>query len=462
MNNGYKPRVIEPEQDDSVKVTNEPPDETLTARALEGIRGTEKLSGLGRFASKVQAFFQSSGASQSRASSHLRAAPVMMAAGVLLLLATALLFVFSKPESAVPSHFRQQSGLSGTEDKKRATGTSTSSAVSENQLDGSDGITDPKKTSRATKTGSQAREGTSRWRSSFANDGDGSNAGTPPTQSATSELQTPATVFVASSIANPYRNALTGPPDSHPSGPQLPSGTEIMAHTTNAISSGLESPVIAVVDRSVELGDEVIIPQGSRIVGYTAGAIKDRINVKFTSLLLPNQQEIAISGLALMKDGSAGLVGKVQGSGHPVLASAGRVATGAGALAVEFAGQNSGGLNQPFSQSDYLRNQLAAEVASEGSRASNRLQQTTNVPIVTVDTNQSIRIFLLNALSISYGRVRNSKPAQQTESPAVTAEQNLPPEQALAAAQTAYIQALEAQLADMRVALDGRKSNGHQ
>ena len=82
-----------------------------------------------------------------------------------------------------------------------------------------------------------------------------------------------------------------------------------------------------------------------------------------------------------------------------------------------------------------------------------------NVPIVTVNTNESIRIFLLNALNVSGGRL-NTKSAQQDDTSAATAEQNQPPDQALAAAQTAYIQSLEAQLADMRAALNARNSNG--
>jgi hypothetical protein len=86
------------------------------------------------------------------------------------------------------------------------------------------------------------------------------------------------------------------------------------------------------------------------------------------------------------------------------------------------------------------------------------------VPIVTVKTNEPIRIFLLNALTVPNGRNRNSKPAQQVDAATtLIAEQNQnqSPAQALAAAQTAYIQALEAQLADMRAALDAKKSNGH-
>ena len=105
---------------------------------------------------------------------------------------------------------------------------------------------------------------------------------------------------------------------------------------------------------------------------------------------------------------------------------------------------------------------MGYEIASEGSRYSNRLQQPTSVPIVNVNTNQSIRIFLLNALSVSDGRIRSSKSAQQIDTaPTLTADHSQSPEQALAAAQTAYIQALEAQLADTRASLGARKSNAH-
>jgi hypothetical protein len=220
----------------------------------------------------------------------------------------------------------------------------------------------------------------------------------------------------------------------------------------------LESPVVAVVDRNVEVNDFIVIPQGARVIGYTSGAVKDRINVRFTSVLLPNNREMAISGLALMKDGSAGLVGKVQGSGHPILSSAARIGTGAAVVATEFVGQ--GSLNQPFSQADYLRNQMAAEVAVQGNRLSNRLQQPLTIPIVNVGTNQQLRIFLLNALDLGGGR--NQGPQLPTSSTAAIPmpDQSAPPEQSLVAAQTAYIQALEAQLADMRAALNGKQSNG--
>jgi len=453
---GFKTSVVDPER---VQADTEPTE--VTTEAFEKIRDTERLSGFGRFATKMQSVFQASKPSQSkRESTHLKAAPIMMSAGLLLLVATGLLFLLSKPESSVHSHFRQPTGLSGTEDHKAsATAANNDSNVTENQLVGGEGNSDTQQAGR-TKTAPAVRQDSAARRFSYADDGPANGtAPVSPNVATTSELQTPATVFVGNSVSQSVFSPLgISSASTNPAEAQLPSGTEIVAHTTNAISSGLESPVIAVADRNIQLGNQVVIPQGSRVIGYTAGAVKDRVNVRFTSLVLPNsRREIAISGLALMRDGSAGLVGKVQGSGHPILAGAGRVATGASALAIQFAGQ--GNLGQPFSQADYLRNQLASEVASEGSRYSNRLQQSIRVPIVTVSTNESIRIFLLNRLSVSGGRL-NTSPVQQTDTSTATAEQNPPADQGLAAAQTAYIQALEAQLADMRTALNARNANG--
>jgi hypothetical protein len=457
MNNGSKPTYIKPEAQNSATALDEVPDETLTAQALEDLRSTERLSGFGRFAAKMQSLFQGSNASEKKQqASHLKAAPILMSAGLSLLLATGLLFLLSKPESAVHSHFRQPTGLSGTDDYKSAAGANGSeTAVTENQLAGRDVNTDQQKSNRSKADPGANRDEVSSRKFSF---GDGAGGSTTPAglqnQTGSNELQNPASVFVANAQSN---TVLASAQQSvRQSAVQLPSGTEIVAHTTNAISSGLESPVIAIVDRNVQVGDAVVIPQGARVIGYTASAIKDRINVRFTSLILPNSREVMISGLALMKDGSAGLVGKVRGSGHPVLATAARIGTGAAVVATEFTG--AGSLNQPFSQADYLRNQMGYEIASEGNRYSSRLQQPTAIPIVTVNTNQPIRIFLLNALQISDGR--NSKRTQVDTINTPTADQNQSPEQALVAAQTAYIQSLETQLAEMRAALDGKKSNG--
>lgn len=453
MDKPSKTAVIE--RDEVALASENERDQELATHALDEIRGAEGLSGFGRFATKMQRIFQGSQAQASNSTGHLRLAPIMMSAGILLLIATGLLFLFSKPESAVPSHFRQPTGLRGADTQKRAAGAADAQApVTENQLISSDTSASTEQKKAGLQNGSGSRDMAAMRRLGVT--GDQASAGTQntvsPQTTMTNELQTPATVFVAglpSAAISPNASPQPGRQS------QLPAGTEIVAHTTNAISSGLESPVIAVVDRNVELNDSVVIPQGARVIGYTSGAVKDRINVRFTSVLLPNNREMAISGLALMKDGSAGLVGKVQGSGHPVLSTAARIGTGAAVVATEFVGQ--GSLNQPFSQADYLRNQMAGEVAAQGNRLSNRLQQPMSIPIVNVGTNQPLRIFLLNALDLGGGRSQGPQlPAPATPMP----DQSTPPEQSLVAAQTAYIQALEAQLADMRATLNGKQTNG--
>ena len=456
MEKPSKTTVIE--RDDTVLDLENERDRDLAARALDGIHRAEKLSGLGRFAAKMQGIFQDPQALPgSKAAAHFRAAPIMMSAGVLLLIATGLLFLFSKPDSTVTGHFRQPTGLSGTDNHKPSANAADAPApVTENQLTGGDSSQREQEKKVGLRSGSGSRDMTAiRHLGVGGDEASVDTKNTLPPQAATNELQTPATVFVAGIPAAPPATSL----NSHAQAvrqPQLPAGTEIVAHTTNAISSGLESPVIAVVDRIVELNDSVVIPQGARVIGYTAGAVKDRINVRFTSVLLPNNRELAISGLALMKDGSAGLVGKVLGSGHPILSGAARVGTGAAVVATQFVGQ--GSLNQPFSQADYLRNQMAAEVAVQGNRLSNRLQQPMSIPIVNVATNQPLRIFLLNALDVGGHTQSMQQPASPTISSAMP-DQSTPSEQSLVAAQTAYIQALEAQLADMRTALNGKRDN---
>jgi hypothetical protein len=459
MNNGYKTEVAEPKQNVTAPDGGQAPDEELAAKALEEIRSTERLSSFGRFVTRLQNFFQAPKSSHSKQGlSHLKLAPIMMSAGLLLLFTTGLAFLLSKPESTVPSRFRQPTGLTGSDRQNASASTATEAPVTEDQLAGRDASANARPIDGTSKKDGVENSAARRFSFGESERIDGNSPSQPGVQSRSSELATPATVFVTDSTASPIlmqdvKNQSSSQPEF-----QLPAGTEIVAHTSNAISSGLESPVVAVVDRRVQMGNTIVIPEGAHVIGRTAGAVKDRVNVRFTSVVLPNDREMLISGLALMKDGSAGLVGKLKGKGNPVLAGAARVGTGAAVVATEFAGQ--GSVDQPFSQGDYLRNQMAAEVGSQGNQLSNRLQQPISIPIVAVDANQPIRIFLLDPLTISGKTTRNPTPASQLPSEHVASEQGQPSDQSMATAQSTYIEALEAQLAEMKAA--GKSSNDHQ
>jgi len=268
MTNDYKTSIVEPEQQSAV--LDEPSEESLATQALEDIRKTEGLSGVGRFATKMQSFFQASNPSRvGQQSPHLKAAPIMMAAGLLLLLATGLLFLLSKPESSVHSHFRAPTSLSGADDRKPVSASTTDSPVTENQLVGADDSRESQTANRA-RTAARSDVDATGHRFSLADErGQSNGAGSLQNPATASELQNPATVFVAGSPAIPVLNLPSTAGEPRGSDVQLPSGTEIIAHTTNAISSGLESPVIAVVDRNVQIGISIVIPQGARVIGYT-------------------------------------------------------------------------------------------------------------------------------------------------------------------------------------------------
>ena len=236
-NNGSKPTYVEPERQNPAMALDQVPDEALTAQALEDIRSTERLSGFGRFATKMQNLFQTSNAPQTKQrASHLKAAPILMSAGLLLLLATGVLFLLSKPESAVHNHFRQPTGLSGSDDYKGANGANTTdTTVTENQLVGGDLNRDQRMTNRTKAERGANRDEVSSRRFGFADaEGGSTSASGLPNQTGSNELQNPATVFVAN-VSSPVQPSILR--DASPSDVQLPSGTEIIAHTTNAISS---------------------------------------------------------------------------------------------------------------------------------------------------------------------------------------------------------------------------------
>src|SRR5205823_13062941 len=241
MDNDYKTKFVEPQQSVAVPDVEQPPDDEVAAKALEEIHNTERLSGFGRFAMKLQNFFQASKSPQSKQGfSHLKAAPIMMSAGVLLLIATGLLFLLSKPESAVPSHFRQPTVLAGSDGQKNAATAPTESPVTEDQLAGRDVNTDAGVTRSSSKKQGIENSPPRRFAFSDSEREDANQPAQPGAQSRASALSAPATVFVADSAADvllkkDMRMQSSPPPDA-----QLPGGTEIVAHTTNAISSGLE------------------------------------------------------------------------------------------------------------------------------------------------------------------------------------------------------------------------------
>lgn len=115
----------------------------------------------------------------------------------------------------------------------------------------------------------------------------------------------------------------------------IPTGSKIKAHLANAIFSfNVTSPVVAVVDEDFIKDEKIIIPKGTQFIG-DAGILKshDRINVRFSVMVLPGGKEIKVNAMALSLDGSGGIKGKVdKQGGKSILKSIGETILAAGAV----------------------------------------------------------------------------------------------------------------------------------
>lgn len=92
---------------------------------------------------------------------------------------------------------------------------------------------------------------------------------------------------------------------------------------TGIFSFNLESPVIAEIEFDVIYLNKVMMPKGSKIIGY-ASVYKtdDRVNVFFHTIVFPDGNELKFQGLGLHTDGSAGIPGKVKKATYKVPAKA--------------------------------------------------------------------------------------------------------------------------------------------
>jgi hypothetical protein len=82
---------------------------------------------------------------------------------------------------------------------------------------------------------------------------------------------------------------------------------------TAVFSYNLETPVIAETEYDVIFRDRVVLPRGTTFIGYASVLKTDnRVNLLFHTAVFPDGSEIPLSGLALDRDGAAGIPGEVR------------------------------------------------------------------------------------------------------------------------------------------------------
>lgn len=196
------------------------------------------------------------------------------------------------------------------------------------------------------------------------------------------------------SIIQPARTELAGPMVVFVQGEGsdfgslgIPMGTEIRATIHQSIvSSDLEVPVIAIIQQDFLKDGKVVIPKRSKLLGKSSILqTENRLNIHFYRLVTPDQKEIPFSGIALMPDGSAGLVGKL----HRKPGSRGGSIAAAAAL-----GASGAFMPQGNSFGNAFARGAHSGAVSETGRDLDHYRQTEGNPTIEIPSNQEVIVFV--------------------------------------------------------------------
>lgn len=163
-------------------------------------------------------------------------------------------------------------------------------------------------------------------------------------------------------------------------------GDHITTHLEAVATTATKAPVIAVVDYNYKRNGVTIIPAGSRLIGSIGQASSTGIvDIQFTSIHLPNGEDVAISAIALNTQMGAlkGLVtGRNRGKQFLLATMA-----GLGATTALFAGNNN--TTGTLSEGDMIRSQAAQNMGQAADSGISQLGVTEHL-IVTVPAGTQV------------------------------------------------------------------------
>ena len=170
----------------------------------------------------------------------------------------------------------------------------------------------------------------------------------------------------------------------------LATGTRLRARLESAASTAVRAPVLAVIEYNYERDGEIIVPAGAKAVGHIRDANRSGyVDLRFDSLLMPDGASVPIEAAATDLD-LRPLKGKVSGknTGKNVLV---RSLSGIGQASAMFVGQ--GGLSQPLSESDLMRERVSNNIGETGDEEVSRLAVNQQI-VVTVSAGVPIYVVL--------------------------------------------------------------------
>jgi hypothetical protein len=171
------------------------------------------------------------------------------------------------------------------------------------------------------------------------------------------------------------REVLNGPTDV---GLGLSTGTRLRARLESAANTAVRTPVLAVIEYNYERDGEIVVPAGAKAVGHIQEADRSGyMRIEFDSLILPDGAAVPIEAAATDLE-MRPLKGKVDGknAGKNALV---RSLSGIGQIGAMLVGRPS--LNQPFSESDLLRERVSTNIGEASDEEISKLAVTAHVVV---------------------------------------------------------------------------------
>lgn len=173
----------------------------------------------------------------------------------------------------------------------------------------------------------------------------------------------------------------------------LAPGTRLRAKLESAISTAVQTPVIAVIQYNYERNGEIVIPAGAKAFGHLEVADRSGfIGIHFDSLLLPDGSTVNLEAEATDLQ-IRPLRGKVEGehAGKNLLV---RSLAGVGEITATLVGR--GNLNQPLSENDLLRERVSSNIGQASDQSIANLALTERI-VVSVPAGTEIYVILQKA-----------------------------------------------------------------
>jgi hypothetical protein len=170
----------------------------------------------------------------------------------------------------------------------------------------------------------------------------------------------------------------------------LSTGTRLRARLESAASTAVRAPVLAVVEYTYERDGQIVVPAGAKAVGRIQEADRSGyVRIQFESLMMPDGATVPIQAVATDLE-MRPLKGKVEGknTGKNVLV---RSLSGIGEAGALLLGR--GGLNQPLSESDLMRERVSNNIGEASDEEISRMAITSHI-VVTVSADTPIYIVL--------------------------------------------------------------------